>query len=186
MPSWNAYVGRTSGELRKQRLVSAARETNGSKIVSISDEAFGLLLIDNYFEKWKILAEGDVEDTEPAQQAEAGTGRGKKKANSRRPGKYTKKALGHCKYGGWNSNGIQQFNALRKLVEQGRACPQAEQMEKELLAFCRTSAGGKKKADDNLIRTTSLMVTGLATMHRKQWKPWCLLRRTGTQMMTSS
>ncbi len=59
--------------------------------MSISNEAFGLLLIDNYFEKWQILAEGDVEDTEPAQEAETGTGRGKKKANSRRPGKYTKK-----------------------------------------------------------------------------------------------
>jgi len=141
-----ANIWRTA---KTTQLVSAARETNGSKIVSISDEAFGLLLIDNYFEKWQILAEGDVEDTEPAQQAGAGTGRGKKKANSRRPGKYTKKALGHCKYGGWNSNGIQQFNALRKLVEQDRACPQAEQMEKELLAFCRTSAGGKKKADNN-------------------------------------
>jgi len=141
-----ANIWRTA---KTTQLVSAARETNGSKIVSISDEAFGLLLIDNYFEKWQILAEGDVEDTEPAQQAESGTGWGKKKANSRRPGKYTKKAMGHCKYGGWNSNGIQQFNALRKLVEQDRACPQAEQMEKELLAFCRTSAAGKKKADDN-------------------------------------
>jgi hypothetical protein len=141
-----ANIWRTA---KTTQLVSAARETNGSKIVSISDEAFGLLLIDNYFEKWQILAEGDVEDAEPAQQAESGTGWGKKKANSRRPGKYTKKAMGHCKYGGWNSNGIQQFNALRKLVEQDRACPQAEQMEKELLAFCRTSAGGKKKADDN-------------------------------------
>jgi hypothetical protein len=57
--------------------------------------------------------------------------------------------LGHCKYGGWNSAGIQQFNALRKQVEQDRACPQAEQMEKELMAFCRTSAGGKINADNN-------------------------------------
>ncbi len=74
------------------QLVSAARETNGSKIVSISDETFGLLLIDNNFEKWQILAEGDIEDTKPAQEAETGTGWGKKKANSRRPGKYIKKA----------------------------------------------------------------------------------------------
>jgi len=108
-----------------------------------------LLLIDNYFEKWPILAERDIEDTEPAQEAETGKGRGKKKANTRRPGKYTKKVLGHCKYGGWNSNGIQQFNALRKLVEYDRACPQAEQMERKLMAFCRTSTGGKMNADDN-------------------------------------
>ena len=82
-----------------------------------------MLLIDNYFEKWPILAERDIEDTEPAQEAETGKGRGKKKANTRRPGKYTKKVLGHCKYGGWNSAGIQQFNALCKLVEQDRVYP---------------------------------------------------------------
>ena len=69
-----ANIWRTA---KTTQLVSAARETNGLKIVSISDEAFGLLLIDNYFEKWQILAEGDAEDTEPAQEAETGTGRGK-------------------------------------------------------------------------------------------------------------
>jgi hypothetical protein len=73
------------------QLVSVARETNGSKLVGISDEAFGLLLNDNYFKKWQILAEEDIEDTETAQEAETGTGRGKKKTNTRRPGKYTKK-----------------------------------------------------------------------------------------------
>ncbi len=57
--------------------------------------------------------------------------------------------LGHCKYGGWNSAEIQQFNSLCKLVEQERACPQAEPMEKELMAFCRTSAGEKMNADNS-------------------------------------
>ena len=42
-----------------------------------------------------------------------------------------------------------KFNALRKLVEQDRACPQAEQMEKEFMAFCRTISGEKMNADDN-------------------------------------
>ena len=70
-----ANIWRTA---KTTQLVSAARETNGSKIVSISDEAFGLL-IDHYFEKWRILAEGDAEDTEPAQEAETGTGREKRK-----------------------------------------------------------------------------------------------------------
>ncbi len=59
--------------------------------MSISNEAFGLLLIDNFFEKWQIFAGEDIEDTEPAQEAETGTGRGERKANTRRPGKYTKK-----------------------------------------------------------------------------------------------
>ncbi|KAI2491065.1 hypothetical protein MHU86_23509 [Fragilaria crotonensis] len=46
------------------------------------------------------------------------------------------------------SDGISQFNALRKVVEEDRACPEAEQMEKELMRFCRASAG-KKNAGDN-------------------------------------
>ena len=94
-------------DAKTKQLVTAARETGGSKIVSISDEAFGLLLIDNYYEKWQILEEGDAEDTEPAQEATTGTGLRKKKATTRRPGKYTKKLLGHCKCSGWNSDGIQ-------------------------------------------------------------------------------
>jgi hypothetical protein len=61
-------------------LVSAAREKNGLKIVSISNKAFGLLLMDNYFDKWQILAEGDIEYTEPAQEAETATGRGGKES----------------------------------------------------------------------------------------------------------
>jgi hypothetical protein len=34
------------------QLILGARESKGSILVSISDEAFGLLLIDNYLEKW--------------------------------------------------------------------------------------------------------------------------------------
>jgi hypothetical protein len=65
-PTWNAYVGRTSGELRKQHSSFRRHETNRWKILSISEKAFGLLLIDNYFKKWQILEEEDIEDTESA------------------------------------------------------------------------------------------------------------------------
>ena len=47
------------------QLISGARETDGSKIVSVSDEAFALLLIDNYLEKWKILVEEEAVEMEP-------------------------------------------------------------------------------------------------------------------------
>ena len=57
-------------------------------------------------------------------------------------GKYTGKSSGHCKYGGWSTDGIKRFNELRKLVEEDRACPQAETMEKELLEFCRSQSKG--------------------------------------------
>jgi hypothetical protein len=38
-------------------LVSEARHSDNSKMVTTSDEAFALLLIDNYLEKWKTGAE---------------------------------------------------------------------------------------------------------------------------------
>ncbi|KAI2502307.1 hypothetical protein MHU86_12111 [Fragilaria crotonensis] len=137
------------------QLISAARESNGSKIVSVSDEAFGLLLIDNYLEKWKVVADEEAGGTGPrtennstTTEAETGSGQGIQKKARRMAGKYTQKKAGQCKYSGWSRDGISQFNALRKVVEEDRACPEAEQMEKELMRFCRASAG-KKNAGDN-------------------------------------
>ena len=45
------------------QLVLGAREKNGSKIVSKSDETFDLLLLNNYLEKWTINAEEGVAGT---------------------------------------------------------------------------------------------------------------------------
>ena len=79
------------------QLVSGARVSNGSKIVNVSDEAFGLLLIDNYLEKWKVLAEeeaagtGPIENnnmtTETETETETGGGQGMKKKARRMAGK---------------------------------------------------------------------------------------------------
>ena len=77
------------------QLVSGARESNGSKIVSVSDEAFGLLLIDNYLEKWKVLAEEEAAGTGPIEnnnmttetETETGSGQGMKKKARRMAGK---------------------------------------------------------------------------------------------------
>ena len=79
------------------QLVSGARESNGSKIVSVSDKVFGLLLIDNYLEKCKVLAEEEAVGTKPTEnnnttmeKTETGSRQGKHK-KTRRTGMYTKK-----------------------------------------------------------------------------------------------
>jgi hypothetical protein len=72
--------------------------------------------------------------------AETGSGQGKQKMR-KIPGKYTAKEKGNCKYSGWSDPGINQFNELRKVVKADKVCPEAAGMKKELLAFCRTSAG---------------------------------------------
>ena len=43
-----------------KQLVSETRDPSGSKIVSVDDEAFALLLIDNYLEKWITRAGEEV------------------------------------------------------------------------------------------------------------------------------
>ena len=144
---------------KKTSLVSEARDGDNSKIVSISDEAFGLLLIDNYLDKWKIKAanvtagnESVDSSTEPVNdnnttEAEADGGQKKKKI-SRLPGKFTEKQSGKCKYSGWSHEGMKRFNELHQMVKEDRACPQSEGMERELLAFCRTQAGMKNAGDE--------------------------------------
>ncbi len=111
---------------KKTALVSEARDGDNSKIVSISNEALGLLLIENYLEKWKIMA-ADVtagnelvdstelvdndNTTEAEAEAEADGGQKKKKIK-RLPGKFTEKQSGKCKYSGLSHEGMKRFNEL--------------------------------------------------------------------------
>jgi hypothetical protein len=142
---------------KTKQLVSEARDTSGSKVVSVSDEAFALLLIDNYLEKWKIrAAEEDAENIELVGDGAAAItteGENARRKQTKTPGKYTGKAKGQCKWGGWSSEGIQQFNFLRKLVKADREADknredEATRMEKLLIDFCRTKAGIKDPQDD--------------------------------------
>jgi hypothetical protein len=158
-------------KLKYTELISRATEKGGrGKIVTKSDEAFALLIFENYIDKWTnpiavadkggTDAAGADKDGTDAAGADGGTdaagadggtdapgaNTGEKKKQPRQRGKYTAKKSGHCKYGGWSREGMKRFNELYKLVQEDRLCPQAEAMEKELLAFCKRSqkgAGGK-------------------------------------------
>ncbi|KAI2492752.1 hypothetical protein MHU86_21795 [Fragilaria crotonensis] len=115
-------------------LVSKAKDKDGggrNNVVTKSDEAFALLIFENYVDKWILQVQGTV----PVNAANAG-------GKPRMKGKYTGKSSGHCKYGGWSPEGIVRFNELKKLVEEDRVCPQAETMEKELLEFSRSQQKG--------------------------------------------
>ncbi|KAI2489636.1 hypothetical protein MHU86_24949 [Fragilaria crotonensis] len=113
------------------QLISAARESNGSKIRRRRQEAL----------------DQEQKTTAQQQKQKQAAGREYKRKQEEWRESILKKA-GQCKYSGWSRDGISQFNALRKVVEEDRACPEAEQMEKELMRFCRASAG-KKNAGDN-------------------------------------
>ncbi|KAI2510464.1 hypothetical protein MHU86_3884 [Fragilaria crotonensis] len=135
-----------------------ARDPSGSKIVSVSDEAFALLLIDNYLEKWKTRAGEEVAARidSVAGGAAAITTEGEeitRRKQTKTAGKYTGKAQGQCKWGGWSPEGIKQFNFLRKLVKADREADkncddEPKRMEKLLMDFCRTKAGIKDPQDN--------------------------------------
>jgi hypothetical protein len=119
---------RSWGKQKQYESISKATEEGGrGKLVTKSDEAFALLLFDNYIEKWKKSIATNASDEGQQKQG-------------RQRGKYTGKS-GHCKYGGWSRDGTARFNELYNLVVEDRACPQAEAMETELLAFCRKETG---------------------------------------------
>ena len=145
---------RNWGRQKRFELVSEATVKGGrAKMVTKSDEAFALLLYENYIDKWAATPTlADVDDDDDLNDRILGDGepeapvRGKKK-QPRLRGRYTRKKNGHCKYGGWSSEGISRFNYLYKLVQEDRACPQAAAMERELLASFRNRGGGIGNAD---------------------------------------
>jgi len=142
---------------KTKQLVSEARDPSGSKVVSVSDEAFALLLIDNYLEKWKTRADEEeairVRPVGDGAAAMTTGGENTIRKQTKTAGKYTGKAQGQCKWGGWSSEGIKQFNFLRKLVKADREADkncedEPKRMEKLLMDFCRTKAGIKDPQDD--------------------------------------
>ena len=126
------------GKMKYHAMISSAKlnMSTTERIVTVSDEAFALLLFENYIEKWVEAYEATTEQVIEAE----GNNRGKKKVLPRRRGKYTgaKARSGQCKFGGWNREGMARFNDLYNLVLEDRACPQAEAMERAFLEFCKT------------------------------------------------
>ena len=140
---------RAWGKGRYKELVSKAREEGGRmKVVTTSDEAFALLLFDNYEDKW--LGQKPLGTTAEAATVEFDENADKdgRRKGSRRKGKYTGKKSGHCKYGGWSREGTARFNQLYNLVQADRASPSAERIENELLENCKAQKYVNKTSND--------------------------------------
>lgn len=110
----------------KATISEAKSNETGESIVTISDEAFALLMYENYMDKW-IERYHDEKRGEP----------GKKRI----AGRYTKSSIGYCEYGGWSEDGVLRFNELCKMVQEDRASRNAREAEEQLLASLRRQAG---------------------------------------------
>jgi hypothetical protein len=157
----DSVSGRRSwGKQKYKQLISTACEQGGqNKLVTKSDEAFALLLFENYIDKWKTttVAAPATPGTERAGQGEAN-----KKSKLR--GKFTGKKSGHCKYGGWCHEGTTRFNELYKMVSEDRASAQAAEMEKELLRYCYAKEYGNARNDGDTTNEDGGEINASSTM----------------------
>ena len=94
-----------------------------SECCTISDEAFGLLLLDNYWDRWVDLYE-------------------KKPKKEVTKAAYTSSACGHRKFFSWTPAGLTRFNALYKMVKcQRGAAATGTMVDEQLRRHIRKQAG---------------------------------------------
>ena len=118
--------------------VSEAVIDKGSQelVVTVSDEAFAILLYENYIDKW--IARYHME-------------RRGEKPGGKAKGKYTSSVTDHCLYGGWSAEGVTRFNALCAIVDKDRKSADAKKAEDAVLLALRRRKFGDSVDDGNLI-----------------------------------
>jgi len=111
-----------------------------SEMATVSDEAFTLLLLENYWEGWstKNLDEYKSEVTID----ETTNQKKKRKATW---GKFTSGAWGSRRFGGWSKEGLVQFNQLYSQVEEDRKKDNAAEVEEQYRLRCVNSKSKKRK-----------------------------------------
>jgi len=111
-----------------------------SEMATISDEAFTLLLLENYWEGWstKNLDEYKSEVTID----ETTNQKKKRKATW---GKFTSGAWGSRRFGGWSKEGLIRFNQLYSQVEEDRKKDNAAEVEEQYRLRCVNSKSKKRK-----------------------------------------
>ena len=120
---------RAWGTRKKYRatISNATSNDTGDFIVSVSDEAFALLLYEAYIDKW-------IKRYHEDRRGEA--------RSKRIVGRYTKTDGSSAEYGGWSEEGILRFNQLCEMVSADRASRNANDAEEWLMITLRQQAGG--------------------------------------------
>ena len=122
------------------------------KLVTVSDEAFGLLLYENYVDKWIQKYHHERRTLLPSMLS---TAEKKKLGATKMRGKYTTGSVGNCEFGGWSEKGMRRFNELCDTVAEDRNDPKAQIMEGYLLKEIRRKKYGETvpaiESDDDSI-----------------------------------
>ena len=111
-----------------------------SEYVTISDEAFAILIFENNFDAWVDM--GIRKDTSGTQVPRKYTNGGKSKAD-----------VGSSQHNkGWSEEGLKRFNELFDKVKKNRSSPEAKDFEEKFRAYCDNKVGSKKKKVKVLIQ----------------------------------
>ena len=86
-----------------------------SSICYESIEAFTLLIVENNYERWKAMAEGEKD---------------RKKLPSPM---YTQNGITGAGIPGWKAEGLQRYNDIMKMVIEYRKIPEASAVEQQLM-----------------------------------------------------
>lgn len=108
LPSMNAEVTNFRGERRCDIKIS--------KIFTVTDEAYALLMVENYFERWVDIAKSKKSNAEGEDSQESGIERSSKRKVG---AKYTKSANGNI-HAGWEEEGIKRFNDIANIIQRQR------------------------------------------------------------------
>jgi hypothetical protein len=105
---------------------SAMRQNTKIPLISPSDEAFVVLVVDNCLERW--TEERIAEDVRAT-----GKNPPKKAVN----GKYTRCNAGQVVFGGWSPDGLKYYNDLLHLNKEARESPRCKIVEEKCLELLR-------------------------------------------------
>ena len=113
-----------------------------SDYISVSDEAFAILIFENNYETWCDMVKRNNTKLSPVIRKYTNGGSSSGKNGSSR------------RYQGWNSEGIKRFNDRFDLVKADRESPHARQFEEVFKVYCENEGVlGKKKSNIMFERT---------------------------------
>lgn len=121
-------------------------------MASVSDEAFAILCIENYWDEW---ANKNVEEYKSEVAFDATTNTRKKRKTTW--GIYTKGATGSRRYGGWSAEGLERFNVLYEKVVQDRR-DNAAASNVLYKTYCEQREDSGKKKRKVVVNTRSVVV----------------------------
>ena len=108
--------------------IAQAKDTKGRTMVSITDEAFTLLLKDNYIDKWIERCNNGWHE----------------RVSGRKMGKYSSSASGEQGRSGWSKEGMKKFNAYVNMVRASRTHETTPEKEHALMMFLQSTEKGRK------------------------------------------